>query len=327
MKNLTISIITFLIFNLNAAFAQYEIQYPQWYPTTQFKSLYIISPDTSTVYCKEVIKIVNDNWSLCPVKLWQGKLAYIDENLLIQGNLFLQVRIGSKENTVIKDNGSQGTTTTNDYYHLDIMALADKYNPKKSVYESLLTIARGELYNRKIGMGGLSWEAKGDFTSELFQNDFCNGMKGNIKNMIQYFNNELPKNKTIKLMQDQTPTNELSNLKKETLYVPNYWYGGKGTMLEDEKETSSVYKKTAKYIEKMLTAYPYKVKLITREELNNLILTADTNVYYLNYIQSSADKIISVTNGLNGNVIYTQVTKISYRIKDSDLENIGKAIK
>jgi hypothetical protein len=98
-------------------------------------------------------------------------------------------------------------------------------------------------------------------------------------------------------------------------------------MLEDEKETSSVYKKTAKYIEKMLTAYPYKVKLITREELNNLILTADTNVYYLNYIQSSADKIISVTNGLNGNVIYTQVTKISYRIKDSDLENIGKAIK
>lgn len=324
------SILIILLFLFGQANAQYFIQYPAWYPGTGFKTLFVITEDSSKPYAKEVYAIVKQYWTLCPVKMIQARYSHeIPENLFIQGNLFLSAQTNSTS-TVFERRYSNGITTrsspvVNDYFNINIWSAGDKINPKRSISENAFTLGSAELFNRTITLGKLAWESGGDFTSALFANDFCNGMKGNIKNMIQFFNSELPKNNAKKFLTDMPPAEELNNLKKDTLFMPNCWYGGPGTMLVDEKEKYT--RATEKFIEDIITGYSYKIKLITREELNRKILNAQKNFYYLNYIQSSADKSVSVINGFTGDVVYSEITRKSYLFKEKDLKKIEEAIR
>lgn len=321
-----------IILCLSARFvsAQYFIQYPDWFANTAVKELYVITGDSSKPYAKEVISIIKQYWKITPVKILQTRYSHqIPDDIFKQGNLFLSVESNSTS-TVFERKYSNGITTrsnpvTNDYFHLNIWSAADKINPKRPVSENDFTIASAELFNRTITMGKLAWTSEGDFTSSLFPGDFCNGMTGNIKNMIQYFNSEIPKNNSKKFLKDMPPADEIVNLKKDTLFIPNVWYGGPGTMLVDEKQKYA--DATQKILEEMIAGYPYKNKLITLGELNKRIMNADKNFYYLNYIQSSADKVISVVNGFTGEVVYSEITRKSYRVKEKDLQRIADAIK
>lgn len=322
-------LLLFLLLGAVYSKAQYFIQYPDWYAGTGPKQLFVITKDSSKPYAKEVIRMIKQNWSLCPVGVLQIQYSHqIPGNIFVPGNLFLSVESNSTS-TVFERRYSSGITTrsspvNNDYFHLVLWSVADKVNPKRAVSENAFTLASAELFNRTITLGKLAWESEGDFTSMLFPNDFCNGRIGHIKNMIQFFNRELPKNNPKKFLQDMPPAQELSNLKKDTLFVPNCWYGAPGTMLADEKQKYT--DATQKFIEELLAGYSYKSKLITLEDLNKKILTADKNIYYLNYIQSSADKVISVVNGFTGEVVYSEITRKSYRIKDKDIKKIEEAI-
>ncbi|MBL7701249.1 MAG: hypothetical protein JNM14_03280 [Ferruginibacter sp.] len=327
MKKYLFLFFLFFCFNANA---QYFIQYPEWYPATAFKTLFVITRDSSKPHAKEVYNTVKENWTLSPVKLIQARYSHeIPESLFIPGNLFLSAQTNSTS-TVFERRYSNGITTrsspvVNDYFHINLWSAGDKINPKRSISENAFTLASAELFNRTITLGKLAWESEGDFTSSLFANDFCNGMKGNIKNMIQFFNSELPKNNSKKFLTDMPPAAELGNLKKDTLFLPNCWYGGPGTMLVDEKPKYATA--MTKFLEDMTADYAYKIKLITREELNQKILNATKNFYYLNYIQSSADKSVSVINGFTGNVVYSEITRKSYLFKEKDLKKIEEAIR
>ena len=307
----------FFLFFCQACFAQYEIQYPKWYPETKLNQIYLLCGDSTTAYAKNIIDIVKTNWKLTPVSIITRE---IPENLLVKGNGFLSVTSYSK--TLSKGNS---TVSSNDYFHLDIWTVKDLYKPSRLWEDYGFIIASAELYNRTIGMGKIAWKSHGDFTSELFPDDFLNGMSCNIKNMIQYFNTMIAANKSISLLHDHASTAELNNLKTDTLFMPNYWYGNLNTMIGDTKENTSDYKRTAKYLDNVIASYPYKIKFVTREELNDRIMHATKNMYYFNIIQSSADKLVSVVNGYTGDVVYSEVQRKSYRIKSSDLEKIGSS--
>lgn len=313
-----------------AAKAQYFIQYPAWYPGTAFKELYIVTADSTKPYAKEVIDVIKQNWKLTPVKVYITKYSHqLPDNIFVQGNLFLSVEVNSVS-TVFERRYSNGISTRsnsimNDYFHLDLWSAGDKINPKKSVSENAFVLASAELFNRTITLGKLAWESEGEYTSSLFPNDFCNGTKGHIKNMVQFFNSELPKNNAKKFLQDMPPAAEIINLKSDTLFIANYWYGSPGTMLFDEKQKYA--DAMQKFLEDLQANYPYKSKIITLDELNKKILTADKNFYYFNYIQSSADKVISVINGFTGEVVYSEITRKSYRLKEKDLNKMIDAIK
>jgi hypothetical protein len=115
---------------------------------------------------------------------------------------------------------------------------------------------------------------------------------------------------------------ELANLKKDTLYVPNYWYGPGGTMLPDEPENSA----NGKYIRKLLDNYSHPVKLVRRDELSNMILNATKPVYYFNYVQSSADKMTSVVNGQTGEILYYNFNDKSYRPKPRNFKELSDEV-
>jgi hypothetical protein len=55
-------------------------------------------------------------------------------------------------------------------------------------------------------------------------------------------------------------------------------------------------------------------------------MNGSKDVYYLNYIQSSADKILNVLNGKTGEILYTNVEKRSYRMKSKDFANIAASV-
>ncbi|WP_345258022.1 hypothetical protein [Flaviaesturariibacter amylovorans] len=113
-----------------------------------------------------------------------------------------------------------------------------------------------------------------------------------------------------------------ATLRTYTLYVPNYWYGPGGTMLPDEAEGS----RTARYISDMISEYKFPVRLVRRDELSELILNTRKPLYYVNYVQSLADKMISVVNGLTGEVLYANFTGKSYRPKEKDFRDLNKVV-
>ncbi|HMK27345.1 MAG TPA: hypothetical protein VK483_15040 [Chitinophagaceae bacterium] len=331
-------------FFIGTAKAQFEVNPPKWYPAVKYSNLYVYMSDTSKPHSKIIMNIIRENWKLCPVIFSLGKPV---ESLVIPGNLFLSVSSYTRTIQFIRENFagqpgfSKGTTQQNDYYYLCFEAAS---NSGSSAKNELNVAARAELYLKTIGYGGqdqLERDFKKDLKStgilrkkessfDLADRDlkyvYLNGNPGNIKNMVQFVNNQLAKGQSCKLLDDLSPTAEMAKLKADTLYVPNYWYGEDGLTMESLEHDSKPYKITVKYTDEMVAAYPYKIKLIGRDELNDKILQANKDFYYYNYIQSSANKIVSVINGYTGDVIYREITRLKYRPNEKDFERLGNAV-
>jgi hypothetical protein len=332
-----------LLFFAGLAKAQFEITLPKWYPAIKYNKLYVYMNDTTKAYSKSIMNIIQENWKLCPVAFAFGKP---DNSLVIPGNMFLRVSSLSITTQYIRgywaaQRDYKGTSFNNDYYYLSFETSS---NSGSSTKNELDMAARAELYLKTITYGGqdevekafkkdlkksgilYKKESTYDLADADFKYVYLNGNLGNIKNMIQYVSSQLAEGKTSKLLEENSSSAELSKLKQDTLYVPNYWYGEDGLTMESLEHDSKPYKITLKYVEDMLAAYPYKIKLITRDELNNKILQAKNDFYYYSYIQCSANKIVSVINGYTGNVVYKEVTKLKYRPTEKDLEQLGKSV-
>ena len=77
----------------------------------------------------------------------------------------------------------------------------------------------------------------------------------------------------------------------------------------------------------MISDYPYPIRLVRRDELSDMILASAKPFYYFNYVQSSADKMISVVNGATGEILYYNFNGKSYRPKPGDFKDLGDAVK
>jgi len=335
--------------------AQFEFHTPNWYKSKSYQKLIVKVGDQSKPYTQKIMQLIRDNWNICPVEFYSDKF---DKSLLIDGNIFLNFERYTIASQYVRDYGnnggiSRGNVNYNDYYYLNFWVINKNYNPKKDWWDYKYIIAKSEFYLKLIGMGEEEYKAfkidletligiresvfriereemypkEFDFTNPNFQLQYLNGMEGNLKNMIQYVNNQISKNSEKDFFSDTRNESELANLKNATLYIPNYWYGEKGTILENLKEDDKYVKVHVKFLNDLMKSYPYKSELISRSDLDNKILSTVEDFYYLNYVQSSADKIISVINGKTGDVMYSSVTKNSYRIKEKDIEKIGKLIK
>lgn len=341
-KNVSICLVIILFFT-GALRAQFEITPPKWYPAVKYSKLYVYMSDTTKPHSKNIMSIIRDNWKLCPVAFANGRP---DASLVVPGNLFLSVSTFTRTIQYIRENFAgqsnyKGTTAQNDYYYL---CFETTNNPGSATKNELDVAARAELYLKTITYGGqeemekvfkkdlkksgilYKKESTFDLADADFKYVYLNGNPGNIKNMIQYVSNQLAAGKGSKLLEENSSSAEVSKLKQDTLYVPNYWYGEDGLTMESLDHDSKPYKTTVKYVEDMLAAYPYKVKLVTRDELNNKILQAKNAFYYYSYIQCSANKIVSVINGYTGNVVYKEVTRLKYRPTEKDFEQLGKTI-
>ncbi len=138
---------------------------------------------------------------------------------------------------------------------------------------------------------------------------------GYLKNNFQRLNKVINDGKIYWMYLNQK-TPELKELKKTTLFVPDYIKSEFKPMsgkeeIRDDKE-----------VKEMLAAYRGKSELVTQDQISQKIMNGE-DFYYLKFTRVIASKFIEVINGKTGEVVYrSYVALAAYNIKDKDFENI-----
>lgn len=108
----------------------------------------------------------------------------------------------------------------------------------------------------------------------------------------------------------------LPTLAKETLYLPEYIKQVFSSML--------ITLPTSGIIEE---PYNYKLKFVTKEVLDSLILNKDAAIKYVVYTQRANDKIISIYDSKDDKLIYQRFYPKIPNFEMNDLSEIKKVIK
>lgn len=66
--------------------------------------------------------------------------------------------------------------------------------------------------------------------------------------------------------------------------------------------------------------------MLDDEVLNQKILNAKEDFYYVMYTQTPGVKLVSIVNGLTGEIIFQEKTNFSYNIKPKDIKQISNVI-
>jgi hypothetical protein len=311
------------------AVAKAQIGMPEneQYESIKNRTLYIQMSDTTSNANKSMMKAIRSAWTVSrPEFITLQQLS----SLLQPGNFFVTLEHDNTSFNYVRERTSGygekrlelSPGVNNDYFYLHFWTLDKNYDAGKGLKpKNENTVARAELYLKSIGTGNIDFSSR-NIGSAGFQSEFCNGLPGFIKCIFQGVSNNILNNTTVKLKKDIDAVPALANLKKDTLYVPNYWYGPGGTMLPDEPENSA----NGKYIRKLLESYSYPVKLIRRDELSDKLLNAAKPIYFFNYVQSSADKMISVVNGQTGETLYYNFNDKSYRPKPKNFKDLSEEV-
>jgi hypothetical protein len=316
-----------LVFITTASMAQIGMPDNDQYEKLKGRTLHIQMNDTTSPANKAMMKAVRMAWTVSQPEFIAPEKV---NSLLKPGNFFVTLEHDNTSFNFIRERTSgygerrleYSPAVKNDYFYLHFWTLADNYDAAKGLKsKNQNTVARAELYLQSIGTGLINYSSR-NIGSPGFQREFCNGLPGYIKCIFQVVSNNIQKNVTVKLKKDLDISPELANLRKDTLYVPNYWFGPGGTMLPDEPENSA----NGRYIKKLLESYNYPIRLIRRDELSDKLMSTTKPLYFFNYVQSSADKMLSVVNGLTGETLYYNFNDKSYRPKPKNFKDISDEV-
>lgn len=163
-----------------------------------------------------------------------------------------------------------------------------------------------------------------DFSSKMLSflyNDavIYNWSAGLLKGYLKKVNDHLAKRDERGPFTEEEDKQALSALKRDTLYVPDYvrvkfnMFTGAETADDDADDD-------------LKKAYPFPVKIVTKEQLDALLLQKDKSVKYLVYVKSSTDKYINVYDSGSGKMLYARYVKLSYNFKNKDLGKLAKVV-
>ncbi|MES1181249.1 MAG: hypothetical protein ABUL44_00485 [Flavobacterium sp.] len=241
------------LFFLSNSYAQIGMPDDAQFANIKNQTLYVEMSDTTSAVNKQMAKAIRQGWTV-------SKLEFVSPSQISKyyqpGNFFVTLEHDNssfnfyreKTNAFGEITTSRSPNINNDYFYLSFWVLDKSYEPGKELKpKNKRRVARAELYLMSIGTGNIIFSSE-NIGSSGFQYEFCNVLPGYIKCIFQGVSNNIAANRTIQLKKDVDASPELANLKKDTLYVPNYWYGPGGTMLPDEPENSA----NGRYIQKLL---------------------------------------------------------------------------
>lgn len=139
-----------------------------------------------------------------------------------------------------------------------------------------------------------------------------------LTNALQFVNEKLTKSYEHWLFKSAVYA-DISFLKNDTLYIPEYALTIFDAFTGDESEKQNM--------NKLVKKYPYPYKFLSIEELSNKVLNSEKPFYYLSYIKSSSDKFVSIVNTKTGELLYSDYSAGSYNLKDKDFNKLAKKIK
>ena len=156
---------------------------------------------------------------------------------------------------------------------------------------------------------------------ESFYNDkvHFNYEKGFISNYFQQFTKQM-KSKELSSKTENFSSPQLSKLKNNTLYIPEYVqisYDG-WKILDTQMSKSD--------ISKVMAGYKYKYEFISTEALDEKI-NAGEEIYYLNYSRITATQIFQIINAKTGKPVFKMKTAdFKYNIGPKNFEKMSKVI-
>lgn len=159
-----------------------------------------------------------------------------------------------------------------------------------------------------------------DVNEKLYKEDVLYNYKpGFLKNYFQKISNLIQKNQHYWMFQPSPKyLPELKNLKKKTLYVPDF-------VAREFNGTEREKKPSQKFLSNMFKTYDYKYKMISSEELNKKIMNNEP-IYYLMFIRANTNRFVSVVNAQTGEIVYRAYHKLGYKLKSKHIKKLNKAI-
>ncbi len=156
--------------------------------------------------------------------------------------------------------------------------------------------------------------------------DLLNFRLGYLKNYLQLINKSLKNNNSIDIYDDFTSP-ELKNLNNKTLYIDsNLLYGYTPFSGNDTYNVFLPSEKKSPKIEKLTQDYSFAYEVIDYSKLEEKILNAKDDFYYLMYNQINSNKIINIVNGKTGDIVYQEHTTVSYNIKSKDFKKLASKV-
>lgn len=214
---------------------------------------------------------------------------------------------------------SSSNTGTQIYYFLSFWTCKERFFKKdramkQSDHEIIAQVA--------ISPGDKAFAAKQFFEDNDFDGGtmLINWSPGLVHNYLQQITTLLTAGKKRKFQDNIENKEELAHLQNEILYVPEFdllmsnIFGMKQTA-RDEEGTDKVFAK-----------YTYAYKVLSKENLDKLILTSEKPIYYLLFIRHSSNKLVCVINSKTGETIYSDATSLSMRLKSGDIKSLYKAV-
>ncbi|UKT63091.1 hypothetical protein [Pedobacter mucosus] len=175
------------------------------------------------------------------------------------------------------------------------------------VYTNLRVAAQDEKFNTKKRL-------RGKILNVLYNNSsFLNWSPGLLAGYLKQINDGLLSTEGRSLDFQFYNKVRLPELAKDTLYVPEY--------------VRQVFSTQKTKTDSLQQPYTYKLKFLSTEKLDSLILKKDSNIKYLIYTQRSTDKIISIYDSKDNRIIYQMFTNQYADFEMNDLNTIKKIIK
>ena len=152
---------------------------------------------------------------------------------------------------------------------------------------------------------------------DTINGDLLDYRLGYLKNYIQQINDAIENQKNYEFYKDLENKAELRKLRNAPLLVPENIIYRFNALTGRERDRST---------DDLFENYSYNFEVIEESELNEKILNEQDSFYYLMYHQTNSNKIITIVNGVSGEIIYRTSKNMSYNMKPKDIKALSKTI-
>ena len=294
-----------------AAKAQFKISNVELIPQLKKGTTYVVMPPTDATTAKQYMDVIQQHWTF-------SKVEQIDfnevEKHLSPNNSFLMLA-----NMTVQKTWNDRVVGSYEEFYLSFWTGNEKlYKPKadKSNWAyNMSEVATGRVaVNKEAFLDGMVVYKAGMSGGGHIHTWGTGLLKNYLQQMVRLLEEGVA-------MDSDYPTidkTQLKTLKNKTLYVSEAVLVSFNPINADNSE---------KHDEKLVFQdYKAKHKVVSSEQLNNMILSATEPFYYLLQTQVYHGKYVNVINAATGEVVYTDWDALGYNIKPGDVKKIAKLV-
>ena len=211
------------------------------------------------------------------------------------------------------------TTNVNVVYALKLITPSKKPKEREESVLAMVTLFTDRATSLQVEIQdkqmGSRRTVKANLLSHLYNKaNFLNWSPGFLTGYLKQINDGLLSKENCDIDYQFYNKIRLPELAKETLYVPEYIkqvFSSRLALLPPSGIVSEPYN--------------YKLRFVSYQQLDSLILNKEANVKYVVYTQRSNDKIISVYDSKDDQIIYQRFYTQSPNFEMNDLSEIKKS--